>query len=52
MSLHDISLINKDEISNLGATAIIPVGNNLQAIFGTKSEEIKTEIKEAMAVEE
>jgi PTS system glucose-specific IIC component len=51
MSLHDISLVKKDEITNLGATAVIPVGNNLQAIFGTKSEEIKTEIKEAMTVD-
>lgn len=51
MSLHDISLVKKEEISKLGATAVIPVGNNLQAIFGTKSEEIKTEIKEAMAAE-
>ncbi|WP_422450282.1 MULTISPECIES: PTS glucose transporter subunit IIBC [unclassified Endozoicomonas] len=37
-----------DRIKQLGATAVVVVGHNMQAIFGPKSCNIRTEMQEAM----
>ena len=37
-----------DRIKQLGATAVVVVGHNMQAIFGPKSDHIRTEMQEAM----
>ncbi|WP_343154625.1 PTS glucose transporter subunit IIBC [Buchnera aphidicola (Pseudoregma panicola)] len=40
------SKVNKNKISNLGASAVIISGCGVQAVFGTKSDSIKTNIEE------
>ena len=35
------SEVNKDELKSLGASGVLEVGNNIQAIFGPKSDQIK-----------
>ena len=38
--------VDQDAIKNFGATAVVIVGQNMQAIFGTQSDNIKTEMAE------
>jgi len=45
VSLHDISKVNKERLKSLGAAGVLEVGNNIQAIFGPKSDQLKTQIK-------
>lgn len=40
--------VDADAIKALGATAVLVVGNNMQAIFGPRSDQIKTEMNELM----
>ncbi|MDD7805971.1 MAG: PTS glucose transporter subunit IIBC [Endozoicomonas sp. (ex Botrylloides leachii)] len=40
--------VDQATIKELGATAIVVVGHNMQAIFGPQSDNIRTEMKEAM----
>lgn len=40
--------VDKDRLKRLGASGVLEVGNNIQAIFGTKSDIIKTQIHEIM----
>lgn len=37
--------VDQDSIRQLGATAILTVGQNMQAIFGTQSDNIRTEMQ-------
>ncbi len=46
ISVKDKSLVNQDELKKLGAKACIVVGNGVQAIFGTKSEDIRKAMEE------
>lgn len=46
ISVRDIEKVEKEKLKNLGAAGVIVVGNSLQAIFGTKSDLLKTEILE------
>lgn len=48
ISVHNISKVNKERLKNLGASGVLEVGNNIQAIFGPKSDQIKTQIKNIM----
>ncbi|CAM2846634.1 glucose-specific PTS transporter subunit IIBC [Paenibacillus sediminis] len=41
--------VDKDRLKNLGASGVLEVGNNIQAIFGTRSDIIKTQIHDIMA---
>ncbi|WP_040214281.1 glucose-specific PTS transporter subunit IIBC [Clostridium polynesiense] len=41
--------VDKEELKRLGASGVLEVGNNIQAIFGPKSDNLKTQIKEVMA---
>lgn len=49
VSVHDISKVNKERIKALGAAGVLEVGNNIQAIFGPKSDQLKSQIKDVMA---
>ena len=40
--------VDQDRIKKLGATAIVVVGQNMQAIFGPQSDNIRTEMQEAI----
>lgn len=46
ITVKDTSKVDQEAIKALGATAVLVVGNNLQAIFGPKSDQIKTEMNE------
>lgn len=41
--------VDKERLKKLGASGVLEVGNNIQAIFGTKSDIIKTQIHDIMA---
>ncbi|WP_160725228.1 glucose-specific PTS transporter subunit IIBC [Bacillus sp. USDA818B3_A] len=41
--------VDKDQLKRLGAVGVLEMGNNFQAIFGTKSDALKDEIKSIMA---
>jgi len=45
----DAKIVNKPELNKLGAAGVLEVGDSIQAIFGTRAENIKTEIKEVIA---
>ncbi|HJU87996.1 MAG TPA: PTS glucose transporter subunit IIBC [Gemmatimonadaceae bacterium] len=49
VELVDPSLAKPDELRALGATGVVKVGGGMQAIFGTRSENLKTEMEEYMA---
>lgn len=40
--------VDLDRIKQLGATAVVVVGQNMQAIFGPRSDNIRTEMQEAL----
>lgn len=40
--------VDQDRIKKLGATAVVVVGQNMQAIFGPQSDNIRTEMQEAI----
>jgi glucose-specific phosphotransferase system IIBC component len=48
VSVKDIKNVNKPQLKKLGAAGVLEVGNSIQAIFGTKAENIKTQIKEVI----
>ena len=45
VQLVDPSRGNPERLKALGATGVVKVGNNLQAIFGTRSENLKSDIE-------
>ncbi|WP_413304333.1 glucose-specific PTS transporter subunit IIBC [Bacillus sp. 1P10SD] len=49
VSVNDIKDVNKDQLKKLGAAGVLEVGNNIQAIFGPRSETIKGQMKDIMA---
>ncbi|MDX1301779.1 glucose-specific PTS transporter subunit IIBC [Photobacterium sp.] len=48
VTLHDIKQADIDGIKRLGAREVLVIGDNLQAIFGTQSDNIKTEINQVL----
>ncbi|TMW71634.1 glucose-specific PTS transporter subunit IIBC [Alteribacter natronophilus] len=46
VTVNSKSEVDKDELKKLGASGVMEVGNNIQAIFGTKSDAIKGQIKD------
>ena len=46
VELHDLSRANADALRQLGASGVIQVGDGMQAIFGTRSENLKTDMEE------
>ncbi|MBI6874969.1 glucose-specific PTS transporter subunit IIBC [Clostridium aciditolerans] len=49
VSVNDIKNVDKAELKKLGAAGVMEVGNNIQAIFGGKSDQLKSQIKDIMA---
>lgn len=48
VQVKDSKNVDKDRLKRLGASGVLEVGNNIQAIFGTKSDIIKTQIHDVM----
>jgi glucose PTS system EIICB or EIICBA component len=46
VGLHDVHKVNQDKLKALGAAGVVVVGNGMQAIFGTRSEGLKTDMEE------
>ena len=46
VEVEDISKANNEKLKALGAAGVVTVGNNLQAIFGPRSENLKTDMEE------
>lgn len=44
--------MDKERLKELGASGVLEVGNNVQAIFGTRSETIKHQIHEIIKQED
>ncbi|RRJ67033.1 PTS glucose transporter subunit IICBA [Paenibacillus oralis] len=49
VEVKDKANVSKDRMKNLGASGVLEVGNNIQAIFGTRSDTIKTQIADIMS---
>jgi PTS system glucose-specific IIC component len=50
IEVKDISRANEAKLKALGAAGVVVVGNNMQAIFGPRSENLKTDMEEYLAV--
>jgi PTS system glucose-specific IIC component len=48
VDLVDIARANPDALKALGASGVMKVGDGMQAIFGTRSENLKTDMEEYM----
>ncbi|MCQ6266492.1 glucose-specific PTS transporter subunit IIBC [Fictibacillus sp. WQ 8-8] len=48
VAVNDAKNVDKDRLKKLGASGVLEMGNNIQAIFGTRSDTIKSEIKDIM----
>ncbi|MFO1419553.1 MAG: PTS glucose transporter subunit IIBC [Candidatus Competibacteraceae bacterium] len=46
VELNDVSKASPDKLKALGAAGVVTVGKGLQAIFGTRSENLKTDMEE------
>ncbi|MBP3041449.1 PTS transporter subunit EIIC [Bacillaceae bacterium Marseille-Q3522] len=49
VSVNDVNEVDKDELKSLGAAGVLEVGNNVQAIFGPRSDTIKGQIQNIMS---
>ena len=49
VTVNDIKEVDKDRLKKLGAAGVLEVGNNIQAIFGPRSETIKGQMKDIMS---
>lgn len=47
----DRSHVDKARLKTLGAAGVVEIGNNVQAVFGTQADVLKSEINEALASE-
>ncbi|EYE89136.1 PTS glucose transporter subunit IIABC [Fervidicella metallireducens AeB] len=45
VSVKDIKNVDKNKLKSLGAAGVLEVGDNIQAIFGPKSDQIKEQIR-------
>ncbi|KMY48376.1 glucose-specific PTS transporter subunit IIBC [Peribacillus loiseleuriae] len=48
VSVNDVKNVDKDRLKKLGAAGVLEVGDNIQAIFGPRSETIKGQMKDIM----
>ena len=48
VELNDVSLASAEALRGLGAAGVVQVGGGMQAIFGTRSENLKTDMEEHM----
>ncbi|MFE8704019.1 glucose-specific PTS transporter subunit IIBC [Cytobacillus sp. FJAT-54145] len=49
VTVNDINNVDKDRLKKLGAAGVLEVGNNIQAIFGPRSETIKGQMKDIIS---
>ena len=49
ISVKDVKVVDKKELQKLGAAGVLEVGNNIQAIFGPRSEIIKGQIQDVVS---
>lgn len=49
VAVADIGKANPDKLKAMGAAGVVTVGNNLQAIFGPKSENLMTDMEEYLS---
>lgn len=49
VSVKDIKNVDKDRLKKLGAAGVLEVGNNIQAIFGPRSETIKGQMQDIIS---
>ena len=49
IEVKDISKVSQEKLKALGAAGVVVVGNNMQAIFGPRSENLMTDMQEYMA---
>ncbi|KAA9005356.1 PTS glucose transporter subunit IICBA [Paenibacillus spiritus] len=49
VEVKDKAGVDKNRLKKLGASGVLEVGNNVQAIFGTRSDTIKSQIQDVMA---
>jgi PTS system glucose-specific IIC component len=45
ISVYDVARVNKDALKQLGAAGVVVAGDGVQAIFGTRSENLKTDMQ-------
>ncbi|WP_157670941.1 PTS glucose transporter subunit IIBC [Chitinibacter sp. GC72] len=45
ISVQDVAKVDQPKLKALGAAGVMQVGNNMQAIFGTRSENLKTDME-------
>lgn len=50
VGVHDVGKADQGKLKALGAAGVLLVGNNMQAIFGTRSENLKTDMQEFLAI--
>ena len=48
VSVNNVANVDKERLKRLGAAGVLEVGNNIQAIFGPRSDQIKGQIKDIM----
>ncbi|SUC38202.1 glucose-specific PTS system IIBC components [Proteus mirabilis] len=46
IGVKEIDKVDRDELKRLGAAGVVVVGSGIQAIFGPKSDNLKTEMDE------
>ncbi|SUM34994.1 phosphotransferase system enzyme II [Staphylococcus gallinarum] len=51
VEVNDKSAVNVEALKQLGASGVLEVGNNMQAIFGPKSDQIKHDMAMIMSGE-
>ncbi len=49
VEVHDIRKVSAERLKGLGAAGVMIVGSGVQAIFGTQSENLKTDLEEYLA---
>ncbi|RLL41134.1 PTS glucose transporter subunit IICBA [Oceanobacillus piezotolerans] len=49
VSVNDIDSVDKEELKNLGAAGVLEVGDNIQAIFGPRSDTIKSQMQDIIS---
>jgi PTS system D-glucosamine-specific IIC component len=49
ITVRDKKLVSVPRLKQLGAAGVLEVGNNMQAVFGTESDQLKEQIKQVMA---
>lgn len=50
VNVADIKKVDKERLKSLGAAGVLEVGDSIQAIFGPKSDNIKSEIKKIAGI--